>query len=119
MRHSLTHSLRNQQVSDIHLQNEVSNIPFANVRDEKVEKEKEEEKKVEEQTPAPIVSAPTGPSVHEEFMKAAEVEADSYVEAWEKKEKPVYSIDQTIESNVYAESFIVREKVPEKKQIGK
>ena len=115
MRHSLTHSLRNQQVSDIHLQNEVSNIPFANVRDEKVEKEK----KVEEQTPAPIVSTPTGPSVHEEFMKAAEVEADSYVEAWEKKEKPVYSIDQTIDSNVYAESFIVREKVPEKKQIGK
>ncbi len=99
----------------------MSNIPFANVRDEKVEKEKEE-KKVEEQTPtppAPIVSAPTGPSVHEEFMKAAVVEADSYVEAWEKKEKPVYSIDQTIDSNVYAESFIVREKVPEKKQIGK
>ena len=55
----------------------------------------------------------------EEAVKAELVDADNYVEAWEKKERPVYSIEQTIDSNVYAESFIVHDKAPEKKQAGK
>ena len=95
----------------------MSNVPFANVKDNIVEKE---EPAIEEVVVATsgVVVAPSGGSLHEEFMKSALAEADSYVEAWEQKESQVYSIDQTIDSNVYAESFIVREKVPETKQTG-